>query len=135
MITLSFKQLNNKTSPKYRGVTLLELLVTIFISLILINTAVYYQDGAVEKAKITALKQTLDATRKAIDTYYEVNLPKRYPTLEELVPGYLRSKPFDPITQNYLWIIIKEDTTTCLSTDIYTGAYDIKSTDLRYINL
>jgi len=136
MKTISVKRLNNKNTLCYRGISLLELVVTLFISLTLVGTAVYYQDGAVNKAKISSLKQTLIETRKAIDSYYEVSLPKKYPRLEELVPGYLRSMPYDPVTQTYTWIVIKEDyVNTCLSTDIYTGAYDIKSTDPRYSNL
>ncbi|HNY11199.1 MAG TPA: type II secretion system protein G [Candidatus Wallbacteria bacterium] len=140
MIITPVRPLKNKIYINYRGISLLEFVTTIFIALILIGTTVYYQEGAVENAKASALKQTLTEIRKAIDTYYEVSLtkspPGKYPTLDELVPNYLRSFPVDPVTHSNVWIITKDDyVNTCLSTDVYTGAYDVKSTDPRYKNL
>lgn len=134
MIKKTFKRLGNYINMNYRGVTLLELAATMLISVTLIGTAAYYQEGMISKAKASALKQTLTETRKAIDAYYAASLPKKYPRLEELVPNYLRNIPVDPVTQSNLWVIVKEDATTCLSNDIYTGACDIKSTDPQFIN-
>lgn len=135
MIKNTLKRFQNYIRMNYRGVTLLELAATMLISVTLLGTAAYYQEGMISKAKASALKQTLTETRKAIDAYYSASSPKRYPKLEELVPNYLRNMPVDPVTQSNVWIIIKEDATTCLSSDNYTGACDIKSTARQYLSL
>ncbi len=135
MINKLLRQFKNKNYINNLGISLLELAATMLISVTLLGTAAYYQEGMITNAKASALKQTLTETRKAIDAYYAASSPKKYPKLEELVPNYLKNMPVDPVTRSNVWIIIKEDAATCLSSDIYTGACDIKSTDPRYLSL
>jgi type II secretory pathway pseudopilin PulG len=116
---------NNK-----RAITLLEIALTITISLVMINATAFYYGGALKKSKESALKQTLNETRKAIDAYYKHY--GYYPEqLEDLVSGsyvYLRNYPVDPVSGHRAWLIIKENGHTAISTQPYTGpVYDIKS--------
>lgn len=118
-----------------RATTLIELSFSMAIALVLLGTAVHYYGGAVEKSKESALKQTLNETRKAIDAYYKNN--GTYPAkLDDLVTGqyvYLRNYPSDPMSGGNVWLIIKENGHTAISSDQYTGTvYDIKSTVPKY---
>jgi hypothetical protein len=66
-----------------------------------------------------ALKDTLQAMRKAIDAFHDAN--GRYPrSLQELVPKYLRHIPVDPVTHRANWRLITEQTVTP-STDFTTS--------------
>ncbi len=123
---------NNK-----RAMTLLEISLTIAIGLIMMSTAALYYGGALQKSKESALKQTLNETRKAIDAYYKHY--GYYPDqLEDLVSGnyvYLRNYPLDPVSGQRSWLIIKENGHTAISTETYTGpVYDIKSLLDDYYN-
>jgi general secretion pathway protein G len=63
--------------------------------------------GSVDRGKEAALKQTLAATRDAIDKFFSDN--GKYPeSLPELVEKrYLRSVPLDPITESTTtWTIV-----------------------------
>ncbi len=116
---------NNK-----RAITLLEISLTIAIGLIMVSAAALHYGGALQKSKESALKQTLNETRKAIDAYYKHY--GHYPDqLEDLVSGeyvYLRNYPIDPVSGHRAWLIIKENGHTAISTQAYTGpVYDIKS--------
>lgn len=127
----SFK-FNNK-----RAMTLLEISLTIAIGLIMMSTAALYYGGALQKSKESALKQTLNETRKAIDAYYKHY--GYYPDqLEDLVSGnyvYLRNYPIDPVSGQRAWLIIKENGHTAISTQTYTGpVYDVKSLMNDYNN-
>ncbi len=127
MIKLSVKKNKHNLS---RAMTLLEISLTIAIGLIMISTAALYYGGALEKSKQSALKQTLNETRKAIDAYYKYS--GKYPEkLEDLVTGdivFLRNYPSDPVSGNNIWLIIKENGHTAISAIEYTGpVYDIKS--------
>ncbi|HOT77023.1 MAG TPA: type II secretion system protein [Candidatus Wallbacteria bacterium] len=118
-----------------RATTLLEISLTIAISIVMVGAAAHYYGGAIEKSKESALKQTLNETRKAIDAYYKNN--GTYPAkLDDLVTGqyvYLRNYPSDPMTGSRVWIIIKENGHTAISSDEYTGCiYDIKSPNPKY---
>ena len=127
-----------KNLKKYgckRATTLLELSLALTLSVIMVGTAAYYYGGAVEKSKESALKQTLIETRKASDSYYK-NKGKYPEKLEDLVNGdfaYLRTYPSDPATGNSVWIIIKENGHTAVTSTEYTGpVYDIKSSNPQY---
>lgn len=120
-----------------KGMTLLELALTMTIILTIAGTVTYYYNDAIEKSKVSTLKQILYETRKAIDEYYKHN--NTYPQkLEDLTLGsykYLRSIPIDPTTNQPIWIIIKENGETAFSNSVYTGTiYDIRSTNLKYYN-
>ncbi len=105
-----------------RGFTLIELLVVMAIIGVLLTIAVPRYFHSVERSKEAVLHQNLALTRQALDKYFGDN--GKYPdSLDELVSNkYLRSLPFDPITEsNSTWVIIAPDTSD-------KGAvYDIKS--------
>jgi len=91
-----------------RGFTLIELLVVMAIIATLLTVALPRYFQSVDRAKEAVLKQTLAATRDAIDKFYGDN--GRYPQdLEELVgKRYLRSLPFDPLTESgSTWTIVR----------------------------
>lgn len=105
-----------------RGFTLIELLVVMAIIGTLLTIAVPRYFHSVEKSKEAVLRQNLELTRQALDKFFSDN--GKYPdSLEDLVnKKYLRSVPYDPITENSTsWLIIASDTPE-------KGAvYDIKS--------
>lgn len=110
------------TKPLKNGFTLIELLVVMAIIAILLTIAVPRYFHSLERSKESVLHQNLALTRQALDKFYSDN--GKYPdNLDELVgKKYLRSVPYDPITEsNATWLIIAPE-----SSD--KGAvYDIKS--------
>lgn len=88
------------------GFTLIELLVVLAIvaMLLTISTPRYFQ--SIDTSKQTLLVENLRQTRDVIDKFYQDT--GRYPaSLDELVEKrYLRSLPFDPVTQSTkTWLI------------------------------
>lgn len=83
-----------------RGFTLIELMVVMAILATLLTLAVPRYFHSVDRSRESVLRQTLSTTRDAIDKYYGDH--GRYPdSLQELVARrYLRSAPFDPITES-----------------------------------
>jgi general secretion pathway protein G len=104
------------------GFTLVELLVVMAIIGTLLTIAVPRYFHSVEKSKEAVLHQNLALTRQVLDKYFSDN--GKYPdSLEDLVSKkYLRSPPYDPITESATtWLIIAPDT-------LEKGAvFDIKS--------
>ncbi len=91
-----------------RGFTLVELLVVVTIIGILAGIAMVNVRFAQRKAAEAALKDNLFQMRKAIDNFYADK--QRYPSdLNELVPGYLRKLPPDPITKQTDWETVMDD--------------------------
>jgi general secretion pathway protein G len=91
-----------------KGFTLIELIVVVTIIGILASIAVVNVKFAQRKAREAALKDNLFEMRKAIDNFYADK--QRYPSdLNELVPGYLRRIPSDPITMQPDWEPVMED--------------------------
>jgi general secretion pathway protein G len=109
------KQLKN-------GFTLIELLVVMAIIGTLLTIAVPRYFHSVEKSKEAVLHQNIALTRQVLDKFYSDN--GKYPdSLDDLVSKkYLRSLPYDPITESTTtWLIVASDTPE-------KGAvYDIKS--------
>lgn len=106
-----------------RGFTLVELLVVMAIIATLLTIAVPRYFHSVDKAREAALKETLAATRDAIDKFYGDS--GRYPeSLQQLVDKrYLRRLPLDPITQSdNTWVIA-----TPPDDRQQTGVYDLHS--------
>lgn len=106
-----------------RGFTLIELLVVMAILATLMTLAVPRYFHSIDRAKETALKQTLATTRDAIDKFYGDN--GRYPDdLQELVgKRYLRAYPVDPLTESgQTWVLVPS------SDEAAKGkVYDLKS--------
>lgn len=93
------------------GFTLIELLVVMAIIGTLLTIAVPRYFHSVEKSKEAVLHQNLALTRHALDKFFGDN--GKYPdSLEDLVSKkYLRSLPYDPITESATtWLIIAPDT-------------------------
>ena len=80
--------------------TLIELLVVMAILGTLLTIAVPRYFHSLDRSREVALKQTLAATRDAIDKFHADT--GKYPdSLEELVSKrYLRRVPYDPLTQS-----------------------------------
>lgn len=90
-----------------RGFTLIELLVVMAIVATLLSIVVPRYFNHAERARETALRQTLAVTRDAIDKFHADS--GKYPAnLEDLVvKRYLRKMPEDPVTgRTDTWIII-----------------------------
>lgn len=108
---------------RMRGFTLIELLVVMAILATLLTVAVPRYFHSIDRAKEATLRQTLAATRDAIDKFYGDN--GRYPdSLQELVgKRYLRAMPVDPLTDSdQTWTIVPA------SDQLAKGeVYDVKS--------
>lgn len=90
------------------GFTLIELIIVVSIIGLLAAVAVVNVRYAQRKAREAALMDNLFTMRKAIDTFYADK--QRYPTdLNELVPGYMRKVPKDPITDQIDWEVVMDD--------------------------
>jgi general secretion pathway protein G len=107
-----------------RGFTLIEMLVAMAILALLLTLVVPKYYGTLDHSRDAVLLENLKATREVIDTFYGDN--GRYPeSLSELVERhYLRSLPYDPITQSYQsWIIVApEPPTRGQVYDLHSGA-------------
>lgn len=109
------KQMNRQTlrqKHSQRAFTLIELLAVLAIVALLLTLAIPRYFQSIELSKQTVLLENLRATREAIDKFYGDT--GRYPeTLDELVDKkYLRSLPFDPLTESTTtWTIIAPDET------------------------
>jgi general secretion pathway protein G len=93
------------------GFTLIELLVVMAIIATLLTIAVPRYFHSVEKSKEAVLHQNLALTRQTLDKYFSDT--GKYPdSLDDLVnKKYLRSLPYDPITEsNATWLIIAPET-------------------------
>lgn len=103
--------------------TLVELLVVMAIVATLLSVAVPRYVHSADRARDAALRQTLAATRDAIDKYYGDT--GRYPdTLQQLVDKrYLRRAPFDPVTRSETtWVVVPPAEGRGAS-----GVYDLRS--------
>jgi general secretion pathway protein G len=113
------------SKPIRRGFTLIELLVVMAIIGTLLTIAVPRYFHSMERSKEAVLHQNLALTRQALDKYFGDN--GKYPdSLDDLVvKKYLRTLPYDPITESSsTWLIIAPDATDAPD----KGAiYDIKS--------
>jgi general secretion pathway protein G len=107
---------------KQTGFTLIELLVVMVIIALLLSLAVPRYFHSVEKSREAVLRENLALTRQSLDKYYGDN--GKYPdALDTLVSKkYLRSLPFDPITDSSMtWIIVPPDVPE------KGGVFDVKS--------
>jgi general secretion pathway protein G len=109
---------------RLRAFTLIELLVVMAIIATLLTIAVPRYFSSTDRARDAALRQTLAATRDAIDKYQGDT--GRYPdTLQLLVEKqYLRRLPYDPITQSdSTWVVVPPAS----ERGQQAGVYDVRS--------
>ena len=113
------------SKPINKGFTLIELLVVMAIIGTLLTIAVPRYFHSMERSKEAVLHQNLALTRQALDKFFGDN--GKYPdSLDDLVAKkYLRTLPYDPITESSsTWLIIAPDAT---DTPDKGAIYDIKS--------
>jgi len=85
-------------SKRWRGFTLIELMIVISIILILVSISVPIYTSSVIHAKEAVLRDDLFTMRSVIDQY-TLDKQKAPQSLQDLVSaGYLRSIPKDPLT-------------------------------------
>ena len=104
-----------------RGFTLIELLVVMAIIALLLAIATPRYFSHLDRARETALRETLAVVRDSIDKFHADT--GRYPAeLDELVTKrYLRRMPVDPVSEtSETWIIVPPPSET-------TGVWDIQS--------
>ena len=101
------KPLKPRQKEKQKGFTLIELLVVLAIVALLLTLAAPRYFRSIDFSKEVVLMENLRLTRETIDKFYGDQ--GRYPqSLQELVDKrYLRSLPFDPVSENNdAWTII-----------------------------
>ncbi len=105
-----------------RGFTLIELLVVMAIIATLLSIATPRYFDHLDRSRESALRQTLNVARDAIDKYHADN--DAYPDrLDDLVTRrYLRGLPYDPLTESdATWIVVPPPLTA------RGQVYDLKS--------
>jgi general secretion pathway protein G len=109
---------------RWRGFTLIEMMVVISITLILISVAVPLYSRLIVRAKEAVLRQQLFTLRLLI-SQYTADKQKAPESLEALANDrYIRRLPSDPFTgRNDTWIVEMEAD----STDGASGISDVRS--------
>ncbi len=109
-------------SGKYRGFTLIELMIVIAIIMILIGMSAGNYQKSVLRSKEAVLAEDLYIMRQAVDQY-TLDKQEAPQSLDDLVSaGYLRGVPIDPVTGAKDWnveygdaVLSPEQTTTGIS--------------------
>ncbi|MBZ5624845.1 MAG: prepilin-type N-terminal cleavage/methylation domain-containing protein [Acidobacteriia bacterium] len=111
---------------RLRGFTFVELMVVISIIVILITISIPIYSNTIRSSKESVLKNNLFTLRTVIDNY-TYDKGKAPQSLQDLVPGYLREIPYDPMTKsNQSWRIIMEEASQSVSQS-EPGIFDVKS--------
>jgi general secretion pathway protein G len=122
------------SKPAGTGFTLVELLVVLAIIAVLLTISMPRYFQSVDAAKEAVLVDNLAITRETIDKFYGDT--GRYPeSLDELVEKkYLRSLPFDPLTDsNKTWVIVGPDESGKGSVyDLHSSALGSGRTDIPF---
>ncbi|WP_092484992.1 type II secretion system protein [Candidatus Ichthyocystis hellenicum] len=110
-----------KNGEMKKGFTFIELIAVMVIISLMVTIAIPRYHYAIERAKISTLKQDLFILRKVIDEYYSDKgfYPKSLESLQE--EHYIRSIPVDPTTKAKSWEEIRDDA------NINSGIIDIRS--------
>ncbi len=105
-----------------QGFTLIELVVVLAVIALLLTLALPRYFNSIDQGKFKVQQQNIASLRDAIDKFYGDQ--GRYPeNLDELVTKrYLRSVPFDPVTEKTDWVAIAPT-----SDAGQTGVYDVRS--------
>jgi general secretion pathway protein G len=96
-----------RTRAGHRGFSLIEMLVVISMIAILISIAVPMYNQSITRSKEARLRQNLKTLNEAIDNY-SLDKKKAPQSLDDLVPGYIKSIP-DDITGGKDWVTEMED--------------------------
>lgn len=108
-----------------KGFTLMELVIVMTVMAILLAMALPVYVTHVKRAKEIVLKQDLDEMRRAIDKY-TIDRERAPQSLQDLVGGYLRAVPVDPITKSAdTWQVEME--TEAPSPDVPPGIINVRS--------
>jgi general secretion pathway protein G len=101
---------NTQIGSRFRGMTLIELMIVLTIIITVISVAVPLYQKAIMRSKEAVLKQNLFTLRSLIDEY-TFDKEKAPQALQDLVTeGYLRELPLDPLTKKRdSWKVEMED--------------------------
>lgn len=112
---------------KFRGFTLIELMIVISIILILVSIAVPIYSRSIQHAKEAVLRQDLFTLRSVIDQY-SIDKGKAPQSLDDLVSaGYIKEIPIDPICNSRdQWQTVQEDVLLSVDQD-QPGISDVHS--------
>jgi general secretion pathway protein G len=112
---------------RFRGFTLVELMIVMAIVTIIMSVAVPMYQKAIVRAKESVLRNNLFTLRTLIDEY-TFDKQKAPQALEDLVrEGYLRQIPVDPIVgSNQGWRLVMEEAMASVS-QTEPGIFDVRS--------
>src|SRR5579859_3004849 len=107
----------NRSHPKSRGFTLMELMIVICMMLILVSIAVPNYTRSIKQARESVLRQNLFTLRDLISQYTldKQKAPQSLGDLKEA--GYLKNIPVDPMTGAADWQVEQMDDQTTFSAD------------------
>jgi general secretion pathway protein G len=124
---------------RYRGFTLIELMIVISLILILVSISIPVYNQSILRAKESVLKQDLFQMRSLI-SQYTLDKQKAPTSLDDLVQaGYIKQIPTDPMTgSNSSWTVDQEDSLMSVDqqdpgiSDVHSGASQVSSDGTAY---